>query len=96
MCEVVDGDDSEALERLVIGLEVRLDDWVQLIVVCGDVAGREVLDHDAEEHHRELFLCQFFRLSVLEHKLEKFRPLLLRDQKFAQLADHISDVLLDD
>ena len=74
LSEVVDGDDGEALERLVVGLQVRLDDWVQLIVVCGDIAGREVLDHDAEEHHRELFLCQFLRLSVLEHKLEKFRP----------------------
>ena len=96
LCEIIDSEDSETFERRVIRLQILLYDRVQLIVVCCDIAGREVLDNDTEQHHCKLFLNQIFRLSVLEHKLEKLRPLLLWDQNFAQLANHICDVFLHD
>ena len=39
LCEVVDGDDGEALKCRVIRLQVLLNDRVQLIVVLGDITG---------------------------------------------------------
>ena len=56
LSQVVNSDNSETFERRVLGLQISLDDWVQLIVVCSDVAGREIFDHDTEEHHGELLL----------------------------------------
>lgn len=93
--EVVDGDDSEALQIGVLRLQVLHDNRVKLAVVCADIGGRKILDHDTEEHHGELFLLQAFCLSVFENESEKLWPRLLRNQQFAKLTNHISDVLLD-
>ena len=46
LSQVVNGFDSEALECGMVGLKVLLDDRVELFVVCADVGGAEVLDHD--------------------------------------------------
>ena len=83
LCQVVNGDNGKTLKTGVFRLQVLLDNWVQLIVVCCDVRGREVLDHHTEKHHGELFFCQVFSLSVGENELEKFGPLFLRNKNLS-------------
>ena len=48
LSQIVDSDDGEALQTGMVRLQVLLDDRVELVVVCGDITSREILDHDTE------------------------------------------------
>ena len=85
-----------SFETWNVGLEVTLNDRVELVVVCIYVAWREVLDHHAQKQHGELFVIDRLCLAVREHELEQFVPLFVWYQDHCERADHISDVLLHD
>jgi len=39
LSQVVNSDDGESFQRGVVGLQVGLDNWVQLVIVSADIRG---------------------------------------------------------
>ena len=86
---------GQSLKRLNVRLQVSLDHWMQLHVVCVDIANAEVLYDSAEEHHSELFVSKLVVLRVRKDKCEKLIPFFVWNQQLGETANHVCDIPLN-
>ena len=65
---------------------------MKLCIISIDFCHAKIFNNRAQKHNSKLFVNKFSALCVLENKLKKFIPLLVRNQKLAQSTNHISNV----